>query len=314
MNPIRKVSDAVNAVFYGIALFGLAGTLQIAQVSSFILRPFSERLVMRINSHIVGLVWKTMQVIFERTKKAHITFSGDQIPSGESALVISNHRSWTDFYMLHSVAIRRRMLQNCKYFVKDSIKWLPFFGWGMWLAGFIFVRRNWLQDQEKIHATFATIKRLKSPAWIISYAEGSRFTPAKLAEGQAFSRERGYPIMQNVLVPRTKGFVTCVKEFRNSHVKHIPDHQVDFTIAYRHRSTNKFQEAPNMVRVHTRALSPEYDFHINVKRFAIEDLPTDDEALTLWLRNRYVEKDLFLSKLRENWTDGLEEPVWDEPL
>ncbi|KAG0182290.1 hypothetical protein DFQ28_007252 [Apophysomyces sp. BC1034] len=276
MNPIRKVSDAVNAVFYGIALFGLAGTLQIAQVSSFILRPFSERLVMRINSHIVGLVWKTMQVIFERTKKAHITFSGDQIPSGESALVISNHRSWTDFYMLHSVAIRRRMLQNCKYFVKDSIKWLPFFGWGMWLAGFIFVRRNWLQDQEKIHATFATIKRLKSPAWIISYAEGSRFTPAKLAE--------------------------------------IPDHQVDFTIAYRHRSTNKFQEAPNMVRVHTRALSPEYDFHINVKRFAIEDLPTDDEALTLWLRNRYVEKDLFLSKLRENWTDGLEEPVWDEPL
>ncbi|KAF7724798.1 hypothetical protein EC973_000755 [Apophysomyces ossiformis] len=212
--------------------------------------------------------------------------------------------------MLHSVAIRRQMLQHCKYFVKDSLKWLPFFGWGMWLAGFIFVRRNWMQDQNKIHSTFETIKKLNSPAWIITYVEGSRFTPAKLAEGQAFSRERGYPIMQNVLVPRTKGFVTCIKEFRNSHIKYL----YDFTIAYRHRSTNTFQEAPNMIRVHTRALSPEYDFHIDVKRFAIEDLPTDDEELALWLRNRYVEKDRLLGKLRENWTDGLDGPVWDEPF
>lgn len=51
---------------------------------------------------------------FKRRQKARITYSGDRLPDKESAIVISNHRSWTDFYLLHSVAIRRGMLSNCK--------------------------------------------------------------------------------------------------------------------------------------------------------------------------------------------------------
>ncbi|CAG8672206.1 1826_t:CDS:2, partial [Dentiscutata heterogama] len=33
----------------------------------------------------------------KRQHKGHITFSGDKIPSDESAIVISNHQSFTDF-------------------------------------------------------------------------------------------------------------------------------------------------------------------------------------------------------------------------
>ncbi|KAI8376511.1 acyltransferase-domain-containing protein [Radiomyces spectabilis] len=309
MRAVSAITEAVRTVFYGVTLFGMAGTLQVVQLSSFVLSPFSTRWVVRINSHLVGVVWKTMQFIFERVQKGKVTFSGDPIPDHESALVISNHRSWTDFYMLHSVAIRRHMLHNCKYFVKDSIKWLPFFGWGMWLAGFLFVKRNWLQDQRKIQKTFDGIKKLQTPAWIINYVEGSRFTPQKLQECQEFSRGRGWPIMENVLVPRTKGFVTCVKEFRGSHVEFV----YDFTIVYRHRATNAvFNEAPTMIRVHAKSLDPEYDFHVNVKRFAIKDLPTDDEGLARWLRERYLEKDKFLAKMKSHWTDGLGEKVWEE--
>ncbi|CAO3587207.1 unnamed protein product [Absidia cylindrospora] len=149
------------------------------QIPTLVINPFSPALLIRFNSIIIGTVWLVMQYVFEKRKKAQFTFSGDDIPSGESALVISNHRSWTDFYMIHSMALRRSMLPNCKYFVKDSIKWFPFFGWGMWFAGFPFVRRNWMQDQNKINHTFAKFKELKTPAWIINYVEGSRFTPEK---------------------------------------------------------------------------------------------------------------------------------------
>ncbi|CAO3647538.1 unnamed protein product [Cunninghamella blakesleeana] len=162
-----------------------------------------------------------MQYVFEKRKQGKITFSGDHVKDHDSALVISNHRSWSDFYMIHSVALRRNMLDNCKYFVKDSIKWLPFFGWGMWLAGFVFVKRNWLQDQNKINKTFASIKKLNTPAWIINYVEGSRFTPQKSALCQSFAREHGYTVTENVLLPRTKGFLTCVQQFRHSHIKYI---------------------------------------------------------------------------------------------
>ncbi|KAI7856814.1 acyltransferase-domain-containing protein [Circinella umbellata] len=252
-----------------------------------------------------------MQHIFEKRQKARITYSGDIIPQNESAIVISNHRSWTDFYLLHSVAIRRNMLSNCKYFVKDSIKWLPFFGWGMWLADFLFVRRDWMRDQRKIEATFSNIKRLKTPVWIMSFAEGTRFTHQKLKESQLYAGQQGYSIMHNVLLPRTRGFVTCVNVFRGSHVQYV----YDFTIAYYHRlkgNMGEFNVAPDMIRVHVRELGDEYEFHVNVKRIAINELPNDDDQLANWLRQRYVEKDQFLSKLCHGWTKNLDEKVWEE--
>ncbi|CAO3587208.1 unnamed protein product [Absidia cylindrospora] len=280
------------------------------QIPTLVINPFSPALLIRFNSIIIGTVWLVMQYVFEKRKKAQFTFSGDDIPSGESALVISNHRSWTDFYMIHSMALRRSMLPNCKYFVKDSIKWFPFFGWGMWFAGFPFVRRNWMQDQNKINHTFAKFKELKTPAWIINYVEGSRFTPEKSQQCQALCRERGYTSTDHVLLPRTRGFTACVNAFRQSHIKYI----YDFTIAYRHLSKNaKFNEAPDMVHIHTTdSLAPDYQFHVNIKRYAICDLPTDDDGIANWLRQRYVEKDHFLAKLRDQWTDGLDIEVREE--
>lgn len=43
----------------------VAGTMNMIQISSFILRPFSERLMVRINSKLVGTVWRVMQYVFE---------------------------------------------------------------------------------------------------------------------------------------------------------------------------------------------------------------------------------------------------------
>ncbi|RUP51307.1 acyltransferase-domain-containing protein [Jimgerdemannia flammicorona] len=246
----------------------------------------------------------------QKHHQAHITFSGDEIPEEESAIVMANHRSWTDFYMIHSVAIRKKMLSNCKYFVKDSLKFLPFFGWGMWLMGMIFVKRNWVKDQAKINQMFATINEFKSPVWIISFVEGTRFTPQKLVDSQLFSQERGLPVMKNLLVPRTKGFVACVQKLRNSHVHYV----YDLTIAYNHRleGLRGFGIPPDMLRVHAGRLSPEYDFHIHVRRYPIAELPEEDEALAEWVHDRYVEKDRILERLKDKWIDGVEGGVWTE--
>jgi lysophosphatidic acid acyltransferase/lysophosphatidylinositol acyltransferase len=65
------------------------------------------------------------------------------------------------------------------------------------------------------------MKRLETPAWVINYVEGSRATPQKIQEAQAFSKQRNYSIMKHVLLPRTKGFITCVNEFRDSHIKYV---------------------------------------------------------------------------------------------
>lgn len=89
--------------------------MNMVQIASFfVVRPISERLMYQWNSTLVGTIWRVMQHVFEKRKNARITFSGDHLPHGENALVISNHQSWTDFYLIHSVAIRKGMLPNLK--------------------------------------------------------------------------------------------------------------------------------------------------------------------------------------------------------
>jgi hypothetical protein len=154
------------------------------------------------------------------------------------------------------------------------------------------------------------MKRLQTPAWIINYVEGSRVTPKKLYDAQNFSRQRGYPVMDNVLLPRTKGFVSCVNEFRGSHIKYV----YDFTIAYRYLpNPKKFHQAPSMVRAHIHSLWPEYQFHVHCRRFAIEDLPQDEQELSDWLREKWAEKDQIISILKKDWTEGLDKCImWKE--
>jgi 1-acyl-sn-glycerol-3-phosphate acyltransferase len=42
-----------------------------------------------------------------------ITFSGEELPRKENAIVISNHVSMIDFYLINAVAIRKGMINHC---------------------------------------------------------------------------------------------------------------------------------------------------------------------------------------------------------
>ncbi|CAH1764860.1 6594_t:CDS:10 [Entrophospora sp. SA101] len=267
----------------------LAIGINVVQLLSMLIIPFSKRLVWKINSRSAHSMWWVMQWIFERQHKGKITFSGDKIPSNESAVVISNHRSFTDFYMLHSVAIRKNMLPHVKYFAKDSLKYIPFFGYGMWLMGMIFIKRNWTQDQSQLRKIFKRIKEYAAPIWIVNFVEGTRMTQKKLLDGQAFAKEKGIPILRHLLVPRTKGFVACIRQLRNTHVKYV------YGLSF----------PPNLIQVHAYSkISPPWSFHIHMKRYAIEDLPNDDEQLKEWVSKIFVEKDNLLEDMKMNWTNS----------
>lgn len=75
---------------------------------------------------------RLIQWIITRRQNARVTFSGDVttsltvddeppltgIPSGENALIVSNHVAWSDFYLVHALAERMKMLSFTKYYVK----------------------------------------------------------------------------------------------------------------------------------------------------------------------------------------------------
>ena len=101
-------------------------------------------------------------------------------------MVVSNHQTWTDIIMLQSVL--RPALPPLKFFTKRELIWLPLLGLAMKLLGFPYVRRarqtgagdshaDAGKDRDAITAACAVFRN--HPTTVLSFLEGTRFTPAK---------------------------------------------------------------------------------------------------------------------------------------
>ena len=109
-------------------------------------------------------------------------------------MVVSNHQTWTDIILLQSVL--RPVLPPLKFFTKRELIWLPMAGLAMKLLGFPYVRRARQsgggngqtaagKDRDAITAACAVFRN--HPTAVLSFLEGTRFTPAKRdAQGSPF--------------------------------------------------------------------------------------------------------------------------------
>ena len=118
------------------------------------LKLIAPTLVYHASSNLALSVWSYIQFIFVHCNGADIEVSGDALPRLESAIVIANHVSWTDFYMIQKLAYDSGMLGHCRYFAKQQLRWVPFLGWALWAMGFPLLSRNWAKDQRQLDRMF----------------------------------------------------------------------------------------------------------------------------------------------------------------
>lgn len=100
-----------------VILSGILGNL----VQLLTLFVPSRPLSYRINSWIACSIWWMLHHLLftiNSDNKLEIVEDGDAIPKGESALVISNHVSAGDWFLINAVAHRKDMLGNARYFLK----------------------------------------------------------------------------------------------------------------------------------------------------------------------------------------------------
>ena len=96
-------------------------------------------------------------------------------------LVIANHQSWVDILVL------QRCLQGrapfLKFFIKRELIWVPLVGLAWWALDFPFLRRRGgASGAQDLAATRAACARFRAlPTSVMSFVEGTRFTPAKHA-------------------------------------------------------------------------------------------------------------------------------------
>lgn len=116
-----------------------------------------------LSSNVAWSVWRAIQWMFTAYNGAKITVSGDALPYGETAIVISNHVEWSDFYMIQELAVRAGMLSRCRWFAKQQLKWVPFLGWGLWAMGMPLVTRKWMHDKKEIDRVFKGVIKYHWP-------------------------------------------------------------------------------------------------------------------------------------------------------
>ncbi len=289
LDPQPKFPQKLWGLFTGFFYFTplLIGMflVNLTQFFALLIKPFSPHIFRRINWACAYSWWGTSVFMMEKLKGIKIVFTGDEVPPEENAIVIANHQEMTDPNALFCLALRKKRLAHLKWFAKDIIKYVPGAGWGLYIAGNFFVKRDWLRDQKKIDKVFERVLKEKEPMWIISFLEGTRITPEKLKRSQAFCKERGRPVFEHVLAPRTKGFEATVQALRT----HL-DAVYDVTIAF----------PEGTPKISHLFLGYIHQIHMHVRRFPIQSLPTNEKDIGEWVWKVFEEKERLLQYFLEH--------------
>jgi len=246
------------------------------QTASTALIPFAPGAFRRFNRWAANLWWGWCVTGSRVLNDAELVVTGDDIPMRENAIVVLNHQNMPDITWLMDFARQKDRLGDMKWLVKDVIKYVPGVGWGMLFIDCVFIKRDWAKDRDSIRQTFAKLRDNDVPVWFISFSEGTRITPAKLAKSQDFARDHGHHVPRHTLVPRSKGFVATVDGLRD----HV-DAVYDCTLGY-------VEGVPTLWQF-IKGYAPKA--HMHVRRYPIDTLPADDEGLSDWLYDRFREKD-----------------------
>lgn len=126
-----------------------------------------------------------------------------------SCLVISNHQSWVDIFVLQYHLNRR--LPLLRFFLKKELIWIPVFGLCCWALDFPFMQRHskayLARHPEKRDADLQTTRRACArlrgiPVALFNFLEGTRFTAAKHSAQQSPYR--------HLLKPRAGGIALAI--------------------------------------------------------------------------------------------------------
>lgn len=279
---IKRLSTAVPASSY---LFSALLGANMVQMLSMSVKPFSRKTFRRINRELADAWWGQCVIISEHVNGAYLVLTGDDVPPGESAIIVANHQQMPDITFLMIYARSKRRLGDLKWFVKDKIKWVPGVGWGMVFLDCLFVKRDWTSDAASIKRTFTGIVTDRVPLWLVIFAESTRLSPEKLAASREFASKKGLRPTTHVLQPRTRGFVASVQGLRG----HV-DAVYDITIGYEQGIPTLWQYIKGISKV----------CHFHVRRTGMEEMPATDEELSAWLLERFQVKDRLLEHYYEH--------------
>ena len=92
-------------------------------------------------------------------------------------MILSFLAGWVVCEML---ALKQGSLRAVRYILKNTIKYVPIFGWYFPQHSCVFVRRSGTQkDITDIQNQLEVFPKCQMPVWLVIFPEGTRYNPEK---------------------------------------------------------------------------------------------------------------------------------------
>lgn len=220
-------------------------------------------------------------------------------------VMMANHQLYTDWLYLWWIAYTNKMHGRIYIILKESLKNIPIFGWGAQFYNFIFLARRWETDKPRFRRHLEQLSNPTDPMWLLIFPEGTNLSAGTREKSKAWAEKNGIPDMKHQLLPRSTGLQFCLQELKKS-----TNWLYDCTIAYEGVPDGQFGQDIFTLRSSFFEGRPPKSVNMYWRRWRIADLPTEDnEAFSMWLRNRWTEKDYLLEHYFRHGTFPEGDPV-----
>ncbi|KAF1942497.1 acyltransferase-domain-containing protein [Clathrospora elynae] len=211
-------------------------------------------------------------------------------------VLMANHQLYTDWLYIWWIAYTNNMHGFIYIILKESLKNIPIIGWGAQFYNFIFLSRNWEQDQRTFKKHLAQLNKPKDPMWLIIFPEGTNLSATTREKSQKWAEKNGLQDMKHQLLPRSTGLHFCLNELRET-----TDWLYDCTIAYEGVPPGQFGQDIFTLRSSFFEGRPPKSVNMHWRRFHLDSIPIENtKAFEVWLRNRWREKDYMLEYFNRN--------------
>ncbi|KAK9468004.1 acyltransferase-domain-containing protein [Lipomyces arxii] len=204
---------------------------------------------------------------------------------GDRIILTANHQIYADWIYLWWAAYTAKAHGGVYIVLKESLKNVPFVGWGMQYFKFIFLSRKWEKDEIPLKQSLTTINKDSDwPAWLLLFPEGTNITQNGVNKSHSYAQKFNFQEPRNLLLPRARGLYFMLK-----HVE-VP-YLYDCTIAYEGVPRGGFGEDYfTLSSIYIQGRPPK-SVNMHFRRWARSTIPLDDESeFERWLQKRWQEK------------------------
>ena len=205
-------------------------------------------------------------------------------------VLMANHQLYTDWLYLWWIAYTNNMHGFIYIILKESLKNIPIIGWGAQFYNFIFLARNWEEDQRTFKRHLAQLNKPNDPMWLIIFPEGTNLSATTREKSKKWAEKNNLKDMKHQLLPRSTGLRFCLNELSET-----TEWLYDCTIAYEGVPAGQFGQDIFTLRSSFFEGRPPKSVNMHWRRFHIDTIPIQNtKAFEVWLRNRWREKDYML--------------------